>query len=294
MFQRPSEPDINSEIVIVGAGLAGISLAIKLAELNKEVWLLGSPYESQLAKAGVLTNTDLPDDTVGLKFMEELFDKAKEKGIKHKSSLVTQISFNDKILIETKRQKFFAEMVIITTGAKQGKIDFPGEKELFHKGISDCSICDFPLYGTKVVGVLGNHEYTSRAANFLINQTQGVHLFWYQNAEKPVVDERINLYNIQSIHAFGEEVIEGVKITNFDGEELEIPLQGLFVEGAPVPATEFLISSEIELDKNNYIIIDDEFHTNKGNVFAIGDVTGKTKNYVEVMVHVEKLFEQLK
>lgn len=294
MFQRPSEPDINSDIVIVGAGLAGISLAIKLADLNKEVWLLGSPYESQLAKAGILIDTDLPDGTVGLKYIEELFDKAKEKGIKHKSSLVTKISFKDNILIETKRQKFFADMVIITTGAKQGKIDFPGEKELFHKGISDCSICDFPLYASKVVGVLGNHEYTSRAANFLINRTQGVHLFWYQNTEEPVVDERIKLYTIKSINAFGKDVIEGVKIQQFDGVELEIPLQGLFVEGAPVPATEFLTDSGIELNENGYIVTNETFHTNHDNVFAIGDVTGKTKNFSEVMAHVGKIYEQLK
>lgn len=293
MFQRPSMPDINTEYLIIGAGVAGLHIGTKLAESGKEVWMLGSPYESQLAKAGEILDTDLPKGTMGLEHMEELLEMAKEKGVKHKSSNVVKISVNDNLLVETKRQKFFPKKIIIATGAKQKKLNFEGETEFFHKGISDCSICDFPLYNDKIVGVLGNHEYTRRAANFLVNKTERVYLFWYQNNDEPEIDERINLIKVNDVIAKGDEILTGVQVTTNNGTQ-DIELQGLFVEGQPVPATAFLREGEIELDDNGYVIIDDRYQTNISNIYAVGDVTGKTKNYKEILVEINKLASLLK
>ncbi len=290
MFQRPSEPDINTDYLIIGAGVAGINLAIKLSSIGKEVWLLGSPYESQLAKAGVLQNTNLPEGTVGLKYIEEQIKLAKEKGVKHKSSLVEKISIGDSFLVETRRQKFYPKYIIIASGAKQKRMNFPGEVDFFHKGISDCSICDFPLYGDRIVGVLGNHEYTSRAANFLIDKTRGVHLFWYKNNDKPELDDRIELYHIDSIEAIGGDTISSVRVNTSDGIR-EVELEGLFVEGKPYPSSEFL-EGVVELD-DAYVVIDDDFRTSISNIYALGDVTGKTSNYTEVMDAVDRLFLKL-
>ncbi|MCY3410412.1 MAG: FAD-dependent oxidoreductase [Candidatus Heimdallarchaeota archaeon] len=292
MFQRPAQPDIHTEFLIIGAGVAGITLAKLLAENGKEVWLLGSPYESQLAKAGIVENTDLPPNTEGLKLMEKISEEAVNVGVKHKTSLVEKLSIDGEFLVETKRQKFYPKSIIIATGAKQAKLNFEGEKEFFHKGISDCSICDYPLYKSRVVGVLGSHEYTIRAANFLMNHAAQVHLFWMNNTEPSNVDIKVKLYSISNIKAYGDEIIEGVIIQSNEGEQ-DIKLEGLFVEGKPVPVTNFLKDTNIELDENNYIKINDNFETNIKNIFAVGDVTGITTNYPEVIAEVNKLFSKL-
>ncbi|MCH8905903.1 MAG: NAD(P)/FAD-dependent oxidoreductase [Candidatus Heimdallarchaeota archaeon] len=282
MFERPTVPDINCDVVIIGAGVAGITAAKALKEGGVDVWLLGSHYESQIAKAGALRNVTLiPQGTIGLDHIEVMEKEAIDVGVSRKTSLSTGIEIDgDKVIVTTKMQKFRCNKVLIATGAKQQKLEFPGEEEFFHKGISDCAVCDFPLYRNKVVGVLGNHEYTIRAAEILLKNTQGVHLFWYNKTDLPLVSEGVKIYNgVDKIQAFGSETLESVTVTT-NGIDEKIEIEGLFVEGNPVPNTGFLQQGQIRLT-DGFVEVDEKFLTSERNILAVGDVTGKTSSFDE-------------
>ncbi len=294
MFKLPKLDDVVTDILIIGAGVSGITLAKKLKEKNYDFWILGSPFESQLAKAGKIKGSELlPEGTVGLKYMSKIADEFQNMGFNHKGSMVKEIEIGDKIIVKTRRQNFIPKILVIATGAKNKRIGFKGEEEFFGMGVSDCAICDFPLYRHKVTAVIGNHKYTIEAAELLNTVCYEVHLLWYKSNDEPQISPNIKLYmNVTDIEAYGNEVIEGVKIKYRDGEA-DIKLDGLFIEGEPEPNTEFLKTSKIALDENDYIIIDDEFNTNIDNVFAMGDVTGKTSKYDEAVKHGEMIFDYI-
>lgn len=281
MFKPPLLEDVHTDLIIIGAGVAGITLAKKLKEANIDFWIMGSPFESQLAKAGELQNTNLPEGTVGLEFIQSMMDDIKALGVNSTTSQVKSMDIGDEFVLITFRQKFIAKKIVLATGCKQAKLDFPGEKELFHKGISDCSVCDFPLYTDRVVGVVGSHEYTARASELLAISCKQVHLFWYRSAEVPSVSEKIVVHlNVDQIEAYGDETIEGVKIQISEKEE-NIQLDGLFVEGNPVPNISLVKDQGIDLTTESYISIDKTYQTNVENLYAIGDVTGMSKTYEE-------------
>lgn len=291
MFQRPTTPDINTDYLVIGAGVAGITLAQKLKEKGLEVWLLGSAYESQIAKAGALKNiTSIPEGTIGLDHIEDMINKAKEAGVKHKTSLCTDIEAIDEITVRTKHQKFIAKRVIIATGAKQPRLDFKGEEDFYHKGISDCAVCDWGLFRGKDVAIVGNHEYTRRAAEFMKQHAGQVSLLWLSEKPEFQIDDIDIFGNVSEIVAEGSDVLEKIQFNSDQGQQ-SINVSGLFVEGKPKPATKFLESTDVELNEDGYVNIDSEFKTNVPNIWAIGDVTGKTDTFEAALSHALELLQ---
>lgn len=293
MFQRPAAPDIQTDYLVIGAGVAGITLAKKLKESGLEVWLLGSPYESQIAKAGALQNvTSITEGTNGLDHIEEMIGKAKEAGVKHKTSLCTSIETNDEIAVMTKHQKFLAKKVVIATGAKQPRLAFEGETNFYHKGISDCAVCDWGLYRGKDIAVIGSHEYTRRAAEFMKQHANKVYLMWLSEHLDFSLDNILTFTNVREIVAMGSDVLENVSFESEQGSQ-KIQISGLFVEGKPKPSTKFLQDSKIKLNESGYIIVDSKFRTSIQNIWAIGDVTGLTDSYDTAIDHSIQLAKEL-
>ena len=285
MFQRPAAPDIQTDYLVIGAGVAGITLAKKLKEGGLEVWLLGSPYESQIAKAGALQNvTSISEGTNGLDHIEEMISKATEAGVKHKTSLCTGIDVNDVITVKTKHQKFLAKKVVIATGAKQPRLDFEGEANFYHKGISDCAVCDWGLYRGKDIAVVGSHEYTRRAAEFMEQHAGKVYLMWLKEQPEFSFENIPTFTNVRDVIAKGSDVLENVTFNSDQGTQ-NIEISGLFVEGKPMPSTKFLQETTIKLNDEGYVVIDSEFQTNMPNIWAIGDVTGLTDSYDTAIGH---------
>ena len=288
MFRGPSPSPIETDLVIIGAGVTGIAASQQLLESNADFWLLGSPFESQLAKAGELRETNLPEGTIGLNYIEELFEQLKEGGINYRSSLCTGVVVKpESFIVQTKFQDFICKTILVSTGCKQTRLGFEGEEEFYQQGISDCTVCDFPLYRGKPVAVIGNHEYTSRAAAFMEKHAGSVSLLWYETDGCPDI-KGVDCYDhVSQVKATGGEVLEQISFTTADGSHT-LDIQGLFVEGKPSPVTSFLVDLEIEMD-NEFIVIDDAFQTNIAGLFAAGDVTGQTHNFNEATLHGKRV-----
>lgn len=278
MFERPSQPDIETDIVIIGAGVAGLTLAEKLLGTEIDFWILGSPFESQLAKAGELEDCSLPEGTVGLKHIEAYYEKLKNEGMNHKSSLCTSVENTEEgFRVHTRYQKFNCKRIVIATGCKQTKLGFEGEKEYFHKGISDCSVCDFPLYRERPVAVIGNHKYTKRAAEFLRKHTSTVSLLWYQKDDIPAVRDVDTYNNVDKVVVSGDEVVQSISFVS-DGKPHQIQIAALFVEGTPEPNTAYLEGFKLDLT-DGYVRVSENYETSVPQVYAVGDIIGKERGY---------------
>lgn len=285
-LRRPELPDVNADVIIIGAGLAGLTLAKSLHKSGKTIWVLGSPYESQIAKGGeIRESSHIPQGTVGLKYMEELMEDVKGLGINLKTSLVTSVDFKSQPMkISTKFQKFFGKLVVIATGAKQPRLNFPGEEKYFHNGISDCAVCDGNLFRGRNVAIIGEHKYTLKSAMYLHGIVKEVSLLWTKpklsdsdwKRLKGFPQERI-FEGVESVEALGSDVIERVKFSSTRGAK-SLEIDALFVEGKPIPNSE-LFKEEVDLDHHGAIIVDDNHRVSidgvfSDDVYAIGDVTG--------------------
>ena len=111
------------------------------------------------------------------------------------------------------------------------------------------------------------------------------HLFWYNSDDLPEVDEKFTLHKVKTIEVFGDdEMMQGVKINDVE----TITLDGLFIEGEPKPVNT-LIKDHIELIDGGYIKVDEGYLTSKNNIYAVGDVTGKSSSYMSALDEAKKV-----
>ncbi len=291
MFNMPNGELIHTDVVVIGAGIAGINVAKIIKEFTeKEVWLLGSPYESQVAKAGYIVDSDdVSSQKVGQQLIKEMFEETKGLGIKTKTSLVTEIEpQGEKVLSKTKFQDFISDYIIIATGAKQMNSLIPGFDDLLHQGVSDCAVCDANLYKNKKVALFGNHEYSLQSLKFLLNVVPDVYLLWegenLSTTELPLDKSKIYL-GVKNLRIFGNEVVEEVKFES-NKEQHSLKINGLFVESKP-RSNSTIFQNLLEVTENGEIVTDQYFRTSAKNIYAIGDVTSKEKS-------VASVFNQLK
>ncbi len=290
-----------ADIMIIGAGVAGLTLAEHLAQSGKKILLLGRHYDSQITKAGIIENsTHVSPEEKGLWWIEKKHKMVQGSGILLRSSNVLSLVFeNGQYIAQTKFADGYAPIVVIATGSHQQKFGFKGEEEFFHKGLSDCAVCDANLYREKDVAILGNHQYTLKSAVFISSIVKSICVLWVGNEDMTTLPyyeklkqlDNVTFYNNPTdIEIGGKEYVEFAKF-NLDGEEHVIAIEGIFVEGHPQPNTE-IFRGVLDMDEAGHLIVDN-YLTSKPNVYAIGDVIGDPKSIDKAIRDAEALSEIL-
>ena len=129
------------------------------------------------------------------------------------------------------------------------------------------------------MGVVGNRQYTSRAANFLKEYTNQISLLWYKDDNPPSIEGVSTYASVDSLEAYGDDRsnLGGVKFKTSNGNHT-LDLAVLFVEGTPEPASSIFKNTKLELD-NGYIKVNDSYATNVANIWAIGEVAKGESGY---------------
>ncbi len=297
MFAQPVQEPIKTDYLILGAGVSGITLGRILAENGKEVYILGSPYDSQIAKAGIIEDSvKIPPETKGMKWIEQALEQAKNAGAKHRSSKAIAVKDEGShILVKTKMVDFHADYVIIATGAHQQTFGFKGEKEYFHKGVSDCAVCDANLFKGRNAAIVGNHKYTLKSARYIAGIVKNVNVLWLNEGlpegnphfQALTEMENVKVYtNVKNIEVYGSDVVEGIKFIQ-DDIERDLNVHVVFTEGEPQPNTE-IFSEIVDLDEKGHVIVN-EFQTSHPQVFAIGDAIAGEKSLDRALEDAERL-----
>ncbi len=257
------------DVIIIGAGPAGISAALYAKRANKNVLVLYSG-ETQLEKAHKIDNYYGFEGGIGGK---ELY----ENGIKQAEALGVEV-VNEEVLnvtmtasmsfeITTSDKKYEGETLIISTGNKKLKPDIKGVEEFEGRGVSYCAVCDGFFYRKKSVAVLGNEAYAVSEAEELKN----------------IVGSVVILTNGQTAPETDEFEIITKKIKEFSGEQRlgkiifednsELELNGVFIAQGVAGGADFAKKLGIVTDGSN-IRVKEDMSTNVPGVFACGDVTG--------------------
>lgn len=270
------------DIIIIGAGPAGLTSAIYARRSNKKVLVLEAmSYGGQLINISDIENYPGYEHINGVDLATKLYDQAINLGAEILFEKVIDIKIDDKVKeVITSDNKYKGKTVIIATGSENRKLGLANENELIGKGISYCATCDGNFYKDKTVAVVGGGNTALIDAIYLSNIAKKVFLIHRRNdfrADYKYVEEIKFKNNVELIlnhtitEIIGHNKLESIEITNQNNQTKELlNIDGLFVAIGQIPNNDFL-KEIIELDENGYIISEDGVHTNINNVYVAGD-----------------------
>ena len=261
------------DIIIIGAGPAGISASLYAVRANKKVLVLYDD-KSSLEKTDKIENYYGFENGIsgkdlykaGIKQAENIgVDVKKEEVIK-----IEMISENDyNFLVNTSHNRYKSKVVILATGNKKNKPKITGIEKFEGKGISYCAICDGFFYRNKNVAVIGSGNYAISETNDLINIAKDITIL--TDGEKApdfrADNVKVETRGIKEIK--GNDKVEEIELT--DGTDLKV--DGVFIAQGVASSTDFAKKLGA-LVKNDKIIVNDKMETSIKNLYACGDCVG--------------------
>jgi thioredoxin reductase (NADPH) len=273
------------DVVILGAGPAGLTAAIYAARANlAPVVVTGSLFGGQLALTTEVENfPGFPDGVLGPELMEFMKRQAERFGAEIRIGEVTEVALTRNPLRMTLNGELLeTKALIIATGASARLLGVPGESELFGRGVSTCATCDGFFYRGKNVVVVGGGDSAVEEGTFLTRYASKVYLVHRRDrlrASQILQDRAMKndkmafVWDTVLDEIIGDEG-KGVTATRLrnvkTGAEEELPVDGVFIAIGHVPNTK-LFEGQLKLDDQGYIVTDSRMHTNIKGVFACGD-----------------------
>ena len=274
------------DIIIVGAGTAGLSAAIYGLRAGKSVLVLEqASYGGQIINTPEIENYPAIQKISGFEFATNLYNQAKNLGAEFAFEKVEGIEDKGQFKeVKTKDKSYEGKTVILATGAKNRSLGVEKEEELVGKGISYCATCDGMFYRGKVVAVNGGGNTAVEDATFLSDYVQKVYVIHRRDefrADKAEVDRLVAKPNVELVLNSTVKRLEsdasgltGVVVANKDGEERTLKVDGLFVAIGQAPDNQ-AFSELVELDGNGYISAGESTLTKTPGIFTAGDCRTK-------------------
>lgn len=291
------------DVIIIGAGTAGLTAAIYALRAGKSVLVLEQGiYGGQIINTPKVENYPGIEQISGYEFASGLYKQAEKLGMEYRNEKVTAIRLEEGNLadgeelssasikvsgkiVETTDQTYRAKALILATGAKNRPLGIEKEAEYTGRGISYCATCDGMFFRGKKVAVVGGGNTALEDAAFLSNYCETVYLIHRRDefrGEEKLAKELQEKENVTFLLNKTVQAIEGdltlqaviLKDKN-SGNEERLEISGLFVAIGQMPANE-TYAGLVELDENGYILASEDCRTNIEGIFAAGDCRKKT------------------
>lgn len=258
------------DVIIIGAGPAGISAGLYTQRANKKTLIIYNE-KSSLEKASKIENYyGFPNGISGKELYQNGIMQAKNLGIELKKEEVIKIEkIKETFEVSTSNRKYISRNVILATGNKKNTPDIKGIKELEGKGISYCAICDGFFYRGKDVAVLGSGDYAISEVNDLLNVANKITILTNKKKMPDFRAENVKVETRGVIAVKGENQLESIELE--DGTKLEV--DGLFVAQGVAGSTDFARKLGA-LVKDNKIVVSDKMETTIQGLYACGDCVG--------------------
>jgi thioredoxin reductase (NADPH) len=279
------------DIIIVGAGPAGLTAALYALRANKKVLVLEAKnYGGQIINANKIENYPGLPSISGFDFATILYNQVKNLNCEIKYETVVRIE-EDKTVI-TNKNTYKAKAIILATGSENRKLNIKKENEFIGKGVSYCATCDGNFYKNKVVAVLGGGNTALEDALYLSNLASKVYLIHRRDVfkgEKKYIDELQKIENVKLIlnsnivSIEGNDKLEEIIIQNVEGETTTLKVDGLFIAIGQEPKNE-VFSNLVSLNKQGYFLSKDGVHTDKEGIYVAGDAREKKVRQITTAV----------
>ena len=274
------------DVIIVGAGPAGMTAGIYASEARKKVLMFEMErYGGQIVNADKVKNYPGFTEISGYDLATLLYNQVKNLDIEVKFEEVIKIEDNkDYKEITTNKGNYKAKSVIIAAGAKARRLGIENEENLIGKGISYCATCDGMFFKDKIVAINGGGNTAIDDALYLSNICKKVYLiyskkdFKIDNVNLSILKKKDNvefIMNSTIVDIIGKEKLEKIVIKNNDNDKNEeMNVDGLFIAIGYIPVSN-MCENLIDIDEKGYILSTEECKTNIDGIFVAGDIRKK-------------------
>jgi NADH-dependent peroxiredoxin subunit F len=269
------------DLIIIGAGPAGITAAVYAARKRINLLVISKDIGGQAAWSGDIENYTgyqfITGPELAAKFEEHM--RKFEIKLKEQEAASEVARSGEKIIVKTDRAEYEAASVIIASGKRTKQLGVPGEKEFKNKGLTYCATCDAPFFTGKNVAVIGGGNSALDAAIQLMRIAKHIYIINVAAAltGDAIMQEQVNasplvtlLNNTQVSAVLGNKMVNAIRIKKESREET-LALEGVFVEIGLIPNSEF--ARTIEKNQLGEIKVNCHNETNIEGIFSAGDVT---------------------
>lgn len=270
------------DVIIIGAGPAGLTSALYLKRANKKILILeAKSYGGQIINANKIENYPGIEEISGFTFATNLYNQVKKLGAEIKYETIIRVE-NDKTVI-TNNNKYQAKAIILATGSENKKLHLPNEEKYIGKGISYCATCDGNFYKDKIVAVVGGGNTALEDALYLANLAKKVYLIHRRQefrGESKYLEEIKSKNNIELLlnttisSLNGEDKLEKITLKDNFNNEKDLNITGLFIAIGQKPKNE-IFQNIVDLTTDGYIKTIDGVHTKTTGIYAAGDTREK-------------------
>ncbi len=271
------------DLVIIGAGPAGLTAGIYAARARMKVLLLEKavPGGQILVTDWIENYPGFPEGISGYDLSEKMKVQAEDLGLKIETAEVHSLNLSKESKeIVLKDKSITAKTLIIASGASPRNLGV-GEDKFIGKGVSFCATCDAPFFREKTVVAVGGGDTAVQEAIFLTKFAKKVYLVHRRDElratkilqERALANDKIEMvWDSVATGVEGFFGVEGVKVKNVKtNEEKTLKTDGCFIWIGILPNTSFLNDS-VETDEYGFISVDTKMQTSVPGVFAVGDV----------------------
>ena len=270
------------DLIIIGAGPAGMTSALYALRSGKKVLLLEKEnVGGQIAYSPRVENFPSIKQISGSDFSNNLFEQVIDLGAEFELENVTSISKENNIFkVTTEYNEYLSKAVVIATGAKHRHINIEGEEELSGNGVSYCAVCDGAFYKGEEVALIGDGNTALQYSILLSNYCKKVYVctlfdkFFGDYSHVETLKKKDNveiIHNISLKEFIGKDKLEGLKFEHMITKEpfvLKVP--AVFIAIGQVPDNK-AFENLVDLDKDGYVISDENLETKTKGLFVAGD-----------------------
>lgn len=253
------------DIIIVGAGPAGLTAALYARRAEKKVLVIErETFGGQITHSPKVENYPGFAVMSGNEFADKLIEQVMLQGAEIELDSVTAIEGEaGDFTVKCERGSFKGKTVIIATGAKHRQLGIERENEFTGEGVSYCAVCDGAFYKDKDVAVIGGGNSALQEAILLSKTSKSVTVVQnlpFLTGEVKLREEIEKLDNISVIlssvvlEILGDSKFEGIKIKNTEtGEESSLTVDSIFVAIGQQPDNESF-KDVVKLNEYGYIV----------------------------------------
>lgn len=270
------------DIIVVGAGPAGLTAAIYARRASKSVLVLeAKTWGGQIINTPDIENYPVVAHISGVDFANDLYRQAIGLGAELRLEKVVSVQVQGKSkLVRTAKAEYEAGAVILATGSENRKLGIDREQELTGRGVSYCATCDGNFFRKRDVAVVGGGNTALEDALYLAELVNKVYLihrrdsFRGEAASLERLREKDNVEfvcNATVTALLGDKRLTGIDVTDkLSGAVRSIELSALFVAVGRIPENESF-RALIDLDEAGYAVAGESCHTRVPGIFVAGD-----------------------
>ena len=272
------------DVIVVGAGPAGLSAAIYATRKNLSTLIITSDIGGQLGTTYEVANYPGFQMITGPELVAKFNQHADEYEIEKlvgEKVVGLRLEGRCKVVQTASGREIHAKTLILATGAQKRKLNIPGEKELAGKGVVYCSTCDGPLFKGMNIAIVGGGNSGLEAAIEMAGVANKVYLVSIADLngdeilqDKVRADARVEvLTHHQPSDIKGDDRVNALTVKDLaTGVSRQLDVEGVFIEIGLYPNTDFALDL-LDANHRGEIEVDTKGHTGTKGIFAAGDVT---------------------